>query len=275
MLVQEMYDIPDFLKEKMNFKSNRRGRCQHGNCNQPPMPPRPCRDGNCGRPPIMPEPRPCRDGNCDKPQHNHKPPRPCRDGNCDRPPMPPRPCRDGNCGHPLLRAFSSDEETMNRPPCPQYAYHPCLMGDLCASPAMREPVPFYQTYSDTLQMQQATEEERDLEMLKDMYPEKAKKIQMIVDEQVDKMDHDGSMMFDAAPDKGQIDRVVDTIYQQFLQCLKPKEIEGADQVFEGECEGKVCSSALNEETIKDLIRVLLYQEMYRRRCLKRRCERWW
>ena len=40
------------------------------------------------------------------------------------------------------------------------------------------------------------EYERDMERMKQMYPDKAKKVQRYVEDECDKMEYEGSMMFD-------------------------------------------------------------------------------
>ena len=100
-------------------------------------------------------------------------------------------------------------------------------------------------------------DERDIMYMKDMYPETIGKIQVIVEDECDKMEYNGSMMFDEYPDK-------------FMLRRKCKNI--CDTVKD--CNGGVCPCA-DEKWMEDTIAVLLYNEMYRRRCRHRRCNRWW
>lgn len=197
-----------------------------------------------------------------------------------------------------MRKGGCESKNCDRPPFPRYPYHPCEMGGFCGPVAVpyRErmqpphprrrqhfhesgmtqpgPVPFYQTYPDSLYMQQDLEEDMDLERIRDMYPQNAKRIQMLVDEQADKMEQDGSIMFDQYPDKMMIERIVNDIYMAFMRMYMKRQSDDKDKLedmFEGDCNN--CD--LDEDTIKDLIAVLLFQEMFRRRCRNRQCNRWW
>ena len=215
--------------------------CRHGNC-APPPPQRPgCRHGNCAPPPPQ---RPgCRHGNCAPP-----PQRPgCRHGNCPPPPPP---------HHPY----------------PQYPFHPCPMGAFCPrGNNFMTPMPYFRTYPGSLRFQQETEDMMDIDRLAQNYPETARQIQMLVDEQADRMDYDGSMMFDESPDKVMTDRIVNDLYDRLM---RENEQNRADQSKQNaSCE--LCTNPANEQLLKELILVLLYQEMYKRRCKNRRCNRWW
>lgn len=198
-----------------------------------------------------------------------------------------------------MRKDGCEGKNCARPPFPRYPYHPCEMGGFCGpvavpyqdrmQPPFRDrisqppfhegmpqsgPIPFYQAYPNSLYMQEEFEEDRDLERIRDMYPQNAKRIQMLVDEQADKMEQDGSIMFDQYPDKMMIERIVNDIYMAFMRMYmsgQSGEEDNLEDMFEGDCE----NCELDEETIKDLIAVLLFQEMFRRRCRNRQCNRWW
>ena len=55
---------------------------------------------------------------------------------------------------------------------------------------MSNTYPMQDIYSEEM------EYERDMERMKQMYPDKAKKVQRYVEDECDKMEYDGSMMFD-------------------------------------------------------------------------------
>lgn len=79
-------------------------------------------------------------------------------------------------------------------------------------------LPFYMAYPLPMYYQQEDTVTRDLEYLQQMYPTEAKKYQKIIAEVLDKLDYEGSMIYDEYPDKWQIYRltqiIVDKIKKQ-------------------------------------------------------------
>lgn len=142
-------------------------------------------------------------------------------------------------------------------------------------PYIREnPVPYYQLYGYPDAFLEEQENERDMQRLKEMYPEAAKDIMQYVEEECDKMEYEGSLMFDQHPDHIMLGQIRNGIYDKVKDHYQMPQGEDKDEVF-----------ALNKETrrryppgknwLGDLIEVLLYQEMYRRRCRYRNCRRWY
>ena len=111
--------------------------------------------------------------------------------------------------------------------------------------------PFYMTNPIQNLYMTELEYQRDLDRMKEMYPQEVRKIQDLVEEECDKMEYEGSLMFDEYPDRFMTERIVEHIYEEISSGEKDKEL--------------ICS----------LIGVILSNEMYRRRCRHRRCRRWW
>ena len=130
---------------------------------------------------------------------------------------------------------------------------------------MQQSSPFYMPYP--MQMQSSylneMEYEKDLDRMKELYPKEVKRIQKFVDEECDKMEYDGSLMFDEYPDKMMLQRVCKNIMDK-MQDGEEEDMESSE--FRGSNSGGGLS---------DLVEVLLYNEMYKRRCRRRRCNRWW
>ncbi len=101
-------------------------------------------------------------------------------------------------------------------------------------------LPFYMTYPMPLFYQEQDAVMRDLEYLQEMYPLEAKKYQKVIAEILDRLDYEGSMIYDEYPDKWQIYRLTQIV---------------TDKVKES---GK-------EEPAEDFIQVLLCYEIYKRR----------
>ena len=110
-------------------------------------------------------------------------------------------------------------------------------------------LPFYMTYpmqNDNLIPEEDTVL-RDLEYLQQMYPVHARKIQKRVAEVMDKMDYDGSLLYDEYRDKLQLYCLGDSI-EKIL-----KKEDGMEDVN------------------SDMVQLVLYYEMYKRRQERRRC----
>lgn len=78
-------------------------------------------------------------------------------------------------------------------------------------------IPFYMAYPMQDVYLSEIEYERDRERLKEMYPKEAKRIQRVVEEECDKMEYDGSLMFDEYPDRVMVQKLCDDIYNKGLR----------------------------------------------------------
>ena len=114
-------------------------------------------------------------------------------------------------------------------------------------PYTREKIPFYMTYPMQNTLYEETEYEKDCRRLQELYPRDARMIQRLVDRECDRMEYEGSMMFDRYPDRLMLELICRNIYRE----LNP------------------------DEKYFQLIQVMLMQEMYRRRCRHYRCRRWY
>ena len=100
-------------------------------------------------------------------------------------------------------------------------------------------------------------EDRDLEYVKEMYPLTFMTIQEMVEKECDYQEFAGSMMFDEYPDKMGILRIVNRIFEN----IKKEEAS---------CNGKECIKYPDDQWLKDIIMVLLLNEIYRRRQKRKR-----
>ncbi len=142
--------------------------------------------------------------------------------------------------------------------------------------AANMPLPYYQTYGTAADYDYYTEDEeneRDMERLKEMYPQIAKQIAAYVEEECDKMEYEGSMMFDESPDRLMMRRIAKKIYDK-MQEEDQAEPESQDENFAAIQEMKR-KDPPGRNWLGDLIEVMLCQEVYRRRCRRRRCRRWY
>ncbi len=108
-------------------------------------------------------------------------------------------------------------------------------------------MPLFMSYPVNYPYQKENAVTRDLNYLRDLYPRDAKKYLKRIAEILDKMDYEGSMIYDEYPDRWQMYRLAESI----VQILK-KEI--TEEVPEEKW-----------EWISDLVQILLFHEMFQRR----------
>ena len=135
-------------------------------------------------------------------------------------------------------------------------------------------MPFYMTYPMPMSYQDDDVIEKDMEYMKELYPDIARKIQKHVEEACDKMDFAGSRMYDEYPDKIMLRKVARDIFDKIkdsgdLQFELTKLTadtsteEGQDvysmnyvpyrRCWDGSC------------MVNDFIEILLFNEIFRRR----------
>lgn len=139
-------------------------------------------------------------------------------------------------------------------------------------------MPFYMTYPMQNIYMTELEYERDLERMKELYPEDARRIQELVDEECDKMEYEGSMMFDEYPDRTMLKLIVGRIYEKASapDAERAEESVDAQEFRQGPPPGHGrLPGPPPDGGLGSLIEALLYNEMYRRRCRHKRCRRWW
>ena len=73
-------------------------------------------------------------------------------------------------------------------------------------------MPFYMAYPMQNVFLEEMEYERDMQKMKDLYPKEVRAVQALVEEECDKMEYDGSLMFDEYPDKLMLRQIVNRIY---------------------------------------------------------------
>ncbi len=108
-------------------------------------------------------------------------------------------------------------------------------------------LPFYMTYPMPVFYEEDTVM-RDLEYLQQMYPAQARKYQKRIAAILDKMDYQGSMIYDEYPDKFMMHKLACDV----REWIRKEEMPDG--------------SALEDvEGMADLIQVLLFYEIYKRR----------
>lgn len=151
-------------------------------------------------------------------------------------------------------------------------------------------MPYYSGLKFPLDNGEEEQLEKDKEYMKSLYPAQAKTIQALVEEECDKLEYDGSIMFDEYPDKLGLRKIGMDIYNQ-LNPDQEEPVEEEEDINEeediymmnygyhyrppvpprrGPCRGPgPCPNG----PVIDMIDVLLFNEMYKRRCRHNRCRR--
>ncbi len=117
-------------------------------------------------------------------------------------------------------------------------------------------LPFYMTYPLPLFYQEEDKVQRDLEYLQQMYPAEAKRYQRIIASMLDKIDYDGSMIYDEYPDRMRMYALTQDIVDQ----IKREDMK-TDMTND---------SPDRWNHISDLVQILLFYEIYKRRHMNHR-----
>lgn len=110
---------------------------------------------------------------------------------------------------------------------------------------------------------------RDVDYMKSIYPMSAKKILPYVEEECDWMEYEGSMIYGEYPDRLLLYMMAGRIYDRMKEGEK-KEIAMEIEKEQVETQDLKRKKRDREETIMDLVQILLYQEIVQRRCRHRR-----
>lgn len=124
---------------------------------------------------------------------------------------------------------------------------------------MEHRLPYYMAYPMPMQYDDEWMERRDFEYMKSMYPMTVKRLLPFVEEECDRMSYEGSMIYDEYPDQLQMYLMCNRIYDRAKR--------------ENREDGLEMQVSPNDEGLRDLIQILLFQELFRRRTRHRRYRR--
>lgn len=116
----------------------------------------------------------------------------------------------------------------------------------------RKILPFYMTYPLPMYYQEEDSIIRDLEYLQQMYPTEAKKYQKIISNILDKLDYEGSLIYDEYPDRWQLYK----LSMDILDRIKREKMKKEEEVQ---------TPSEKWEWMGDMIQILLFYEIYKRR----------
>ena len=108
-------------------------------------------------------------------------------------------------------------------------------------------LPFYMAYPKPLFYQEQDTVTRDLEYLQEMYPMEAKRYQKVIAEILDRLDYEGSVIYDEYPDKWQIYRLTQVVLDKLKQ------------------DGSAGQTEQDWDRTAEFVQVLLCGEIYKKR----------
>ncbi len=132
------------------------------------------------------------------------------------------------------------------------------------------PMPFFMAYPEypCLRKQEPREGDialQDFEYLRKTYPALLTKWQRRVEEVLDRMDYEGSMIYDEYPDRVSLQNLGEAV-ARILDGMKQEETrDREDAASQTGVEAKEISDPLKEEYLLGLAQVLVRNEVYRRR----------
>lgn len=129
---------------------------------------------------------------------------------------------------------------------------------------------------------------REDRLIKECYPRTAQQIMPAVEEACDQMEHTGSRMYDEFPDKYMLQRLSQQIYERVVkeilpltaedgfrtekeQRKSPEDVYIDDEIFATD-DGMEANRGDGELYLQELVTVLLYHELFTRRCMALRKE---
>ena len=119
-------------------------------------------------------------------------------------------------------------------------------------------LPYYMVYPMPLAYDEERVERRDYEYTKSLYPNTARKLIPFVEEECDRCECPCSMMYDEYPDRLQLR----------MMCRRICDKVRKERMIDLEKEG-----ASDDKWLQELVEVMLYQELYKRRSDDRRARR--
>lgn len=117
------------------------------------------------------------------------------------------------------------------------------------------PMPFYLSHPLTYEPENKELEEREWGIMRSWYTKDLLKAQEAVEKMMNALDYEGSWIYDEYPDQNRMERA---------QLQVQEELEKREGI-QLEAEGR------NRRRIEDALRLLWYQELFRRRCRRKRC----
>ncbi|MDO4521756.1 MAG: hypothetical protein Q4B57_01270 [Eubacteriales bacterium] len=119
-----------------------------------------------------------------------------------------------------------------------------------------------------------TEDERDWQRLRELYPDMAKILLGEVEETCDRMEYEGSVMFDVVPEQERVWNMTEQIVERVQERIGDQSPAMLPEEMSMMQHGRCRNCRPGQDWLGDFVQVMLYQEMFRRRCRHRHCRQW-
>lgn len=151
-------------------------------------------------------------------------------------------------------------------------------------------MPFYMTYPMQNLYLMEMEYEKDMERMKELYPREVQNLQKMIEQRCDQMEYEGSRMYDENPDRWMLEAEIRRILEKFLRenpqyeagrppappMSRPEDMRPPAPPMPRTEEIMAQNYGYEDNSwLRSLIGILFHDEIYRRRCRHRRCNRWW
>lgn len=113
-------------------------------------------------------------------------------------------------------------------------------------------IPFYVAYPNYAMYSDEYRRMQDLEYLQAMYPTEVKNYQRVINQVLDRIDYEGSMIYDEFPDRISLYKLANDITQIILT---DSQRDSVDNI----------TDKTNAEHIGTIVQILLYYEIHKRR----------
>lgn len=146
---------------------------------------------------------------------------------------------------------------------------------------MMQKLPYYMVYPMPFVYDDEHIEERDMEYMKSLYPDAAKRILPYIEEECDRLEYQCSMIYDEYPDQLQLrmmcKRICENVkkHEKFwMECEYPEISSHSERELEENSAvkdtGKIRGQErplgpMRQDWLQNLVEVMLYQELLRRR----------
>ena len=120
--------------------------------------------------------------------------------------------------------------------------------------------PFYATQGSPGFYNEEREQEKEFDLMRSYYPDTARRIQEKAEAQCQLLDYEGSRLYDEYPDR----------FMLYHIC---HQVKGLCRQIREQVAGELEMQEIADRFLDDLIEVLVYQEISRRRCRRRRCRK--
>lgn len=141
-------------------------------------------------------------------------------------------------------------------------------------------IPFYMMYPMQNLYLTEMEYEKDMERMKELYPREVLQIQQMIECRCEELEYEGSRIYDENPDRRMLEKETEHLLERFLRenpqygnmappMQVPVQMPGQEELTAQH------RSHRDNTWLRSLIGILFHDEIYRRRCRHRRCNRWW